>query len=192
MSIKSLRSGYKGISALAGNVPPGDFESIQTVTVASTAAAIEFTSIPSTYQHLQIRSILRTDRNDDPGDYIEVQVNGVTSSSYAYHGLYGNGSSTGVEAGSSQTSMNFQRVAAGSSSTNVFGVSIIDVLDYANTNKNTTLRHLGGFDNNGSGWATLYSGLYSATTAITSVKIMPGIGSNFVQNTHAALYGIRG
>ena len=37
----------------------GDFESIATVTVGGGgAASIEFTSIPGTYQHLQIRGII--------------------------------------------------------------------------------------------------------------------------------------
>ena len=40
---------------------PGDYQSIATTTVgAGGAASISFTSIPATYQHLQIRAIGRS------------------------------------------------------------------------------------------------------------------------------------
>ena len=46
--------------------PFGSYESIQTVTVGLGGAAnVEFTSIPATYTHLQIRGISKTDRADD-------------------------------------------------------------------------------------------------------------------------------
>jgi len=55
-------SAYGFTSAVVG---PGDYESIQTVTVGSTSqSSISFTSIPSTYKHLQIRYISRCDRVD--------------------------------------------------------------------------------------------------------------------------------
>ena len=63
MAIRSLKTGQFSRSALVGNpvIMPGSYESIATVTVGSGgAASVEFTSIPSTYTHLQIRAIVRT------------------------------------------------------------------------------------------------------------------------------------
>jgi len=53
------------IPGIIGSAAPqvGDFESIATVTVgAGGSSEINFTSIPSTYQHLQIRILSRDNR----------------------------------------------------------------------------------------------------------------------------------
>lgn len=193
MSIKSLRSGYKGISALAGNLPPGDFESIQTVTVASTASAIEFTSIPSTYQHLQIRYLTRTNStiaNDT--NAVALQFNGDTTSSYATHYLYGTGSGTPIAAASASRADIFAGYANSNnySATN-YTANILDILDYRNANKNKTTRTLCGNDGNGAGFVLFTSGVWLKTDAVTSIKLYPTT-SVFAINSHFALYGIRG
>lgn len=192
MTIKSIRTGWTGISALAGNPVIGDFESIQTVTVASTAATVEFTSIPDSYQHLQIRCLMRSDRSANTLDSLRVRANGATGSVYSWHELSGSGSgSGGSDALASTTNMALGYMSASSAGTNTFGVAVIDILDYKDTNKLTTFRSLGGMDNNGSGYAALFSGLYQLTTAITSITLDQFGGSNFVANSHFALYGIR-
>ena len=189
MTIKSIRTGWTGISALAGNPVLGDYESIQTVVVsASTAASVEFTSIPSGYQHLQIRGISRTNRADD-GDEIYLQFNTDTGSNYAHHNLEGNGTAASASAASSAVKISMPRNVAANSTANRFGVCVIDILDYRNTNKYTTVRGLGGWDSNGSGYVNLRSGLWMNTNAVESIKIT-AIAS-FVTNTHFALYGIR-
>ena len=177
-------------SSITSSFLGGDFESIATVTVTTaTQANIEFTSIPSTYTHLQLRGIGRTDRSAT-GDSMKVQVNGVTSNSYAFHQLGGDGASAFSDNGTSQANMLAQRLAGATANSNVFGAIVIDILDYKNTNKNTTIRSLGGCDNNGDGFVIFGSGLYNATTAITSIKLLPGSGTNFLTNTTFALYGI--
>jgi hypothetical protein len=177
-----------------GDVAPQfDFESIATVTVGSGGAAdIQFTSIPGTYQHLQLRMKLRSDRSAQTLDSLRVQVNGATGSVYSWHELSGSGSAAGADASSSTTNMALSYVSGANATTSVFGVAVIDVLDYTDTNKYSTFRSLSGMDNNGSGYVALYSGLYQATTAITSIKLDQFGGSNWVQYSHAALYGIRG
>jgi hypothetical protein len=77
----------------AGVWPPlslGSFESIATVTVGGGgASSIEFTSIPGTYQHLQVRLIGRSSSTGATGNNFDLTLNGDTASNYAYHGLYG-------------------------------------------------------------------------------------------------------
>ena len=75
---------------------------------------------------------------------------------------------------------------------NSFGAYVVDVLDYANTNKYKTVRTLGGKDLNGSGQEGLYSNLWKNTNAITDITLKVVGGSNFVQYSHFALYGIKG
>jgi len=192
LSDSSITTGDKYISMLAGNsayipLAPASYESIATVTVGGGGAAnVEFTSIPSTYTNLQVRGIARSTSTECD---IKVQLNSDTGSNYAYHRLYGTGSSVGADGTASQTTMFYcGRINASSS---VFGANIIDILDYKNTNKNTTLRTLMGFDANGSGYASLGSGLWMNTNAVTSIKLIPHAG-NFAQYSQFALYGIKG
>lgn len=174
------------------------FESIATVSVGSGGAAtIEFTSIPGTYTHLQIRGIARGTRTDFSIDQLYTRVNSDTGSNYAWHWLYGNGSSASADAGANATSMNLGwfATAATASVTNTFGGVVIDILDYANTNKFKTFRVLSGNDFNGggspfSGTIILASGLWRSTSAITSISFDPS-EANFAQYSHFALYGVK-
>jgi hypothetical protein len=183
-----------GILASSKLSAVGDYESIATVSVGSGGAAdVEFTSIPATYTHLQIRGIARSARSGETDDNIALQFNADTGSNYAYHDLQGNGSTATAGAASSATSIRVAKVSAASATASVFGVCVFDILDYANTNKYKTTRSLNGFDNNGSGNAVLFSGLWQNTNAITSIKLFSQTGANnFAQYSHFALYGIKG
>ena len=179
-----------GIFASANFTIPTSFESIATVTVGSGGAAdVTFSSIPSTFTHLQLRGITRTDRAAT-GDQLRVQVNADTGSNYSWHRLEGDGSSANSGNGTSTTFMALPSPTGSTTTANVFGVAIIDVLDYLNTNKNKTFRGLGGWESNTEGFVQFQSGLWRNTNAITSIKIY-AIG-NFSQYTTFALYGIKG
>lgn len=175
-----------GILASSTRVAAGDFESIATVTVgAGGASNVEFTSISGTYTHLQIRCFNIINSNDING---RLQFNSDTGSNYATHQIYGDGSTTAATATSSTTSI--LTVISATSGTNPTGVAIIDILDYANTNKYKTVRTLGGSDTNGAGYIIFRSGLWMNTNAITSLKISTSAGL-FNQYSHFALYGIK-
>jgi hypothetical protein len=170
----------------------GDFESIATVTVGSGgASSIEFTSIPGTYQHLQVRMIARSDRSAT-GDEIAIRLNSDTGNNYAYHALYGTGTSATAFADSSTNKGYVGYGASGATATaNVFGATVVDILDYASTSKTSTVRAFGCFDNNGSGAVILASALWNNTNAVTTVRLLPWTGTNFLQHSTAALYGIK-
>lgn len=166
----------------------GDFESIATVTIGSGGASnAEFTSIPSTFQHLQIRCLTRTSDNNTA---VYIQFNNDTGSNYAYHYLGGNGASVSAGASINQTKGYIADTANNSSGASRFGGIVVDVLDYKDTNKFKTVRSLSGHDNNGNGEITLFSSLWRSTSAITSIKITTI--ANFAQYTSFALYGIKG
>jgi hypothetical protein len=171
-------------SQISGHLwaPSGAYDSIATATVGSGgASSITFSSIPSTYTHLQIRILAKT---GDTGAYggASFSING--GAGEQRHELYGTGSATGAGANASS----FLAYVGGTSQ---FGVSIVDLLDYTDTNKAKTFRGLGGADNNGSGIVALTSGLETTTSAVTSLTITPNTG-NFAQYSSFALYGIRG
>ena len=70
------------------------YESIATVTVgAGGSASVEFTSIASTWTHLQIRGIGRTTRTDYVNDNIKININSDTGNNYTTHSLFGDGAS---------------------------------------------------------------------------------------------------
>jgi len=176
---------------LAPSSSPGDYESIATTVVGSGGqATVSFTVIPSTYKHLQIRYFGRATSGDNPN--VAVQFNSDTAANYRAHYLGGAGSGNAfagdLGAGSST---NIGWMPGSSQGTNVFGAAIVDVLDYANTNKFKTIRSLDGADNNGGGLVGLWSGLWRSTSAITRIDTSPASG-NWAQYTSIALYGIKG
>jgi hypothetical protein len=161
------------------------YESIATVTVgAGGQSSISFSSIPSTYKHLQIRFIANNASNSD----VKAQFNGDAASNYARHYLYGDGATAAAGANAGDSAMSFGYVP--NATANIFGAGVIDILDYANTNKYKTTRSLAGNDKNGSGLMVLYSSLWQSTSAITSVSMFPGAG-NFNQYSSFALYGCK-
>jgi hypothetical protein len=177
----------------SGNYPrvTSSYESIATVTVGSGgSSSIDFSSIPSTFKHLQIRVSARgTTAATSQEQYIT--FNGTSTNYYSAHILYGNGSSA-VATTSTYTTVNLMpRLVAASSTASVYTSYVTDILDYQNTNKYKVIRSLGGFDANGSGEIDLMSGLWMNTTAISSINIRPSAG-NFEQHSRFALYGIKG
>ena len=166
------------------------YESIATVTVGSGgSASISFTSIPSTYTHLQIRAIGRSSTGEAN---ITIAYNSDTGANYASHDLYGDGSSAAAAGGGSRTPSNTPIIAVpiSTDASNIFGVGVVDILDYASTSKYKTIRSLSGFDKNGAtGYILLRSQLWMNTNAISTITLSL---NNFVQYSQVALYGIKG
>jgi hypothetical protein len=170
------------------------YESIATVTVGSGGqASAEFTSISSSYKHLQIRVLARSNSTGDANDDCSLQYNSDTGSNYVSHALTGNGTAASAGYNAAASTNRLLKTAGPDAGANVFGGGVIDILDYANTNKYKTARGLGGMDTNGTGGViALESMLWLNTNAITSIKIAPRYGTLWVQYSTFALYGIKG
>jgi len=159
---------------------------LQVVTVgAAGASSVSFTNIPATYSHLQVKSLAKTTNATDVSGEIEFNNNAGTRT----HEIFASGS--GNPAAYSDPGKIYLQRLVGTNVSDTFTVWIIDILDYANTNKNTVTRTIGGYDANGSGVIALTSGLWNNTEAVNSIKIKPSTG-NFSQYSQFALYGIRG
>lgn len=163
------------------------FESIATATGTGSSATITLSSIPSTYQHLQIRINYLVTTN---GNYSYLRLNGDTGSNYARHMLYGDGASVVASGGAPQTTMlvNSGQIAT-LLFTNYANCAIIDIHNYSSTTQNKTVRILNGVDANGSGNINLNSGLWMNTAAVNSITFYAG--QNFSTSTSIALYGIK-
>jgi hypothetical protein len=173
-------------SQISGHLfaPSGAYDSIATTTVSTAVSSITFSSIPSTYTHLQVRVAARADVDDD----LRFRLNGDTGTNYSRHLIFGNGSTAGTGSGVSSA---VGSVGAINNTANVFSVAVMDILDYTNTNKYTTSRTLNGYDANGSGIVMLYSTAWMNTAAVTSITLFPQ-SSSFQQYSSIALYGIKG
>ena len=185
-------------SMLGGGVPVSltDYESIQTYTVGGGgSSSIDFTSIPSTYSHLQLRIMMRSTTAAAGTDDLWLRFNSDTGSNYSRHILQGDGTSASAGANTTQTRIPFgNSIPRASSAANVFGVAVIDILDYTSTNKNKTVRGLYGSNENTTSTdfrVGLNSGLWYATpAAVTSITLLPE-ANNFAQYSSFALYGIK-
>lgn len=168
-------------SSMLGAV--GDYESIATTTVgAGGTSFVEFTSIPSTYKHLQVRIMGSVNNNSSPAMYLNGDT---TNTNYRTHVLLGNGTA----ASSNAFNDNFIPYYPGTGTSK--GVVIIDILDYADTNKNTTSRVLGGYDANGTGFIFLQSLGWFNTAAVSSIRFKASALAVWEQNTSIALYGVK-
>ena len=189
MSVVSIANKLKRGNLLVGNayyVPPA-YESIATVTASGGETSLTFSSIPSTFKHLQIRAFMTHSSTSQSS--IKVTVNGDTGANYSYHYLYSwSISNVGSYGEASMNDMNILTTIGG---TNIGGAGILDIHDYASTSKYKTLRAFSGGDANGSGGVRLASGLWQSTSGITSVTI-GNYGGTFQSGTVLALYGIKG
>ena len=165
------------------------YESIQTVTVgAGGSSSISFSSIPSTYKHLQVRLSLKGTLTDVGIDVFTSVNSDTTGSNYSSHylGTSGSGTFQGYNAN------RYFGAMPGTNSTSVFSGVIMDFLDYADTNKYKTGRLLYGYDMNGTGYLTMQSMAWKNTSAINALTFTSATGGNFQQYSKAALYGIKG
>jgi hypothetical protein len=172
--------------------PTNSYFPIASYTVPSGGvSSITFGGLPQTYTHLQIRGTMRS-TFADTDSFLKVNFNGDTGSNYPNHFLTGNGATVSAAGYStSQYAYSFLSMyPAASAASSFFGGVVIDILDYTNTNKNKTVRSLGGYDVNGAGTVRLNSSLWLSTNAITSISITDFRTGNFAEYTNISIYGV--
>lgn len=164
-----------------------DFDSIATTVIGTATSSVTFSSIPQTYKHLQIRVLNRNTTGYDAFDLI-------TLNSTATRTHYLLGINNQALSGTNTNSI-FGPAAYGNASgwdSRIFGVGIIDILDYTNTNINKTVRTLTGVDGNAAGGLVALNSGYAATTSAVTTITITSQGTNFGQYSSFALYGIKG
>lgn len=163
---------------------------IATWTASSSATAFTFTNIPSTFTHLQLRCFSRCG-NGIATDQVGVYLNGDTTlANYTLHQFQGTGSvAAGYGSASGVAAFLFQ-TTGGTALANTWGVGILDILDYTNTNKKKVMRSVGGQDQSTSGVVMLASSLWNFTTTINSITVFNQTTGAFTDGTRFDLYGI--
>lgn len=185
-----------GVLAVAGAGAAGGaaaYELIQTTVLTTTASSVTFSNIPQDYKHLQIRAVAKSNESDFTR--LQIRANGVSSGVYTSHNLRGNGSTVTTNTTTiSATSMLDMFWFPGTffEGENQFGAAVMDILDYANTSKNTTFRSLHGYrPSSYTSYIFLSSGLYNQTTAVSSLELSCQANS-MVSGSRFSLYGIKG
>ena len=187
-------------TAGTGNIQFADavtssFVLLETVTLTSAQASVEFANLNSKYsalgyQHLQVRMVVRTTRSNT-ADFVKVTFNADTTG-YARHAVYGNGSSV-VSYGLTDI-ISTPDIPGNSAGSGQFGAVVMDILDAFETTKNKTTRALGGASGSVNR-IQLDSGLWIDTSAITSIKLESGNaseGAGLATGTRFSIYGLRG
>ena len=177
-------------AAGAGGGAVGDYELIETAILGSAASSITFSSLAtyaSDYKHLQIRASVTSARAAGD-DNFAIRFNGDTGSNYKAHRLIGTGSTVISSTLGATTSIFAGAINAATGTTDSYSGLVIDILDFASTTKNTTIRSFGGQTN--TSYVYLYSGAYFNTAAITSITLLNEF-ANLTAKSRFSLYGIR-
>jgi hypothetical protein len=188
--------GYGFGSLVASAAITESYESIQSVTVASGQTYIDFTSIPSTYKHLQIRCTMRRSQAQTFAGSLGVQFNSDTGNNYyTNHRINGRGDGLVYPSGGTVTSYGqIGYIAGNSQRSSLFTPSVVDILEYTSTNKTKVCRGITGSmaqSTNTDNDVAIISSMWNSTAAINNIRLFP-VGSDFVTHTVISLYGIKG
>jgi hypothetical protein len=202
-TVKATNSAGDSPASAASNsvtpVSPTSYESIATAVGTGSSGTITFSSIPSTYKHLQVRVLMRSTNTGLYGNAIgKFSFNGDVAANYSMHTLLGNGSTVtayGYTTSSGVGSPYIQNsVPKANSSTGIFSTWIIDIHDYASTTKNKTARVFTGVNTNNESntneQVSLFSALWLNTAAINSVSV--SADTAIATGSVFSLYGIKG
>jgi hypothetical protein len=155
---------------------------IQTITLTSSQASIQLTSIPQTFTDLVVLFSIRTDRavNAEP---CRISINSTSLTRRYLRGIGGGSYSSG-------TDIDFY-VTGSSATVNTFANGDIYIPDYSLTTKFKTLSAHSVAPNNADSYGLIIaSSRYSDNAAVTSLSLAPITGPNFVAGSTVSLYGI--
>jgi hypothetical protein len=157
---------------------------IESKTLGTSAASIEFTSIPQTFTDLVVLVSGRGD-NAATHEWMELTFNSNTSS-YSYRVLQGNGGGAASFSGSARYAGD---IPAASSTSNTFGNNVVYIPNYTgSTNKSFSVDSVTE-RNDSNAIQNIVAGLWSNTSAITTLSIAIRSG-NLVAGSIVSLYGV--
>lgn len=162
-------------------------ELIQTTTLGTATATIEFTSIPQTFTDLFLFLSMRTNNEPDSNGYgvADIAFNGLTTNR-SNRRMVG----TGTNALSFSSSEIRVFVSGNTNTANTFGNANIYIPNYtAAIPKSVSVEHV--TENNGiTAYQFITAGLYNSTAALTSISFTALSSGLFVANSSISLYGI--
>ena len=183
---------WDGVSAVPG------MDSIGSVAInTSSSNTITIANIPQTYSSLYLTLMGSTQATGGAG-YVSFYISfnaDATSANYRSHAMSGDGSAaSSFPVSGSVLGIRILDFVNSTVTSNAQPV-IIDIYDYANTNKNKSIKLISGYSTNNAAVTypqTLFlaGGIWESNSAITSLTITTS-GSNFSIGTVASLYGVK-
>ena len=164
-------------------------EAIATTYLEADAATVTFSGIPATYEHLQLRFSAREDATGADGA-LGLRFNGV-GSGYTYHRMSGSSSTASAGSSISQSAIWLYWCTSGAYKATNYAGTVVDILDYGNGSKNTTIQSTMGLAaSTGTPRVVSLSGMWDDVAAVTSITLIVGFGSNIVRGSEFTLYGL--
>jgi hypothetical protein len=177
-------------------------EAISTTYLESDVTSVTFSSIPSTYRHLQLRV---SAKDTSTGNYgvLFITLNGDTGSDYSHAFIYVYGSTVKCGFEANLTKAKAYGITARMSGSayheaEVFGAAVVDILDYSDTNKKTTFSYDAGTMCSDTGNIPFFNAFGCSTyhdsgeAAISTIKIAQATaGQYMVRGSVFTLYGIK-
>jgi len=160
---------------------------LERITVgAAGTSSVTFNNIPQTgYTDLVVKFSARN--SDTGGTSFNTQFNSDTGSNYKYLWARGTGSSAGSANGTT-TSLQFV-IDSSTDTANSFGNGEFYIPNYTGSNQKSVSTDAVNENNATGATAYLYAGLWTGTSAITSMTLTSTAG-NFVQYSTFSLYGV--
>lgn len=189
LTTQSARGYGFGSLVAAGD---GSFESISTTTLSASTSSLTISSIPSGFQHLQLRCDVRVSAGSAAGNYANLRLNGDTGTNYTYNYIESNGSGGQGTGGTGNQDRLYGSYISndGGNSSGYFSSMFIDIFDYSNTSKYKTWRCFGGYQDRSIGRISSMAGHWLSNTAVNSIFLEPQ-GASWVAGSTFALYGIK-
>jgi hypothetical protein len=179
-------------SQAAGGGGAGAYDLLESTTLSTSAASVTFSGLDTyaaDYKHLQIRALTRTDNNSEL-DNLYVQLNGDSGANYAKHELFTSGSTVYPSGAANYSQMTWLYTQGATETSGVYSPTVLDILDFSSTTKNTTLRGFSAWTG-GTKRIAFHSGVYINTAAVTSITFTPHDGNNVVAGCRFSLIGIK-
>ena len=163
-------------------------EAIATTYLESDVSSVTFSSLGS-YEHLQLRITTIGNAYNALKNGIFYLNGDMTDSNYHRHYIQGGGTTTTAAAATgSMWGLNSK-----ADSTPTYGASVIDILDYRNTNKNTTVTSLFGSAATPNSYVEFVSCSWDNPAAVTSIQLLSQSGpqsyNGFTRGSSFTLYG---
>jgi len=168
-------------------------EAIESHYLELDTASVTFSSLGS-YEHLQLRMSARHNAAGGGSHMVYLRFNSDTGGNYTstFMNAY-NGNNVNPNRYTGQTEVyGGGRESGPLDPAASYGVSVVDIYDYANANKNLSLQQLSGVTKGYSNQSYIMTGsaLWDNAAAVTSILVYPPSGS-FRRGTEISLYGIK-
>ena len=161
-------------------------EAIATTYLEADAASVTFSSIPATYEHLQLRCSIRV-AGMSARNSTDLTFNSDTGSNYTLHRVHGYGTNKSGAGWASQVKLYAPNATGYDSTSADYSGVVVDILDYANANKNTSCQ----FNSYVAGVPDLFfmSGLWDDTSAVSTITLTGSLP--ITRGSQYTLYGIK-